>query len=198
MPIKPMIIEGIITTEDPDGRMHLAPIGPHVDREMTHWILKPFQSSTTFRNLHDRNRAVFHIVDDGLLMVQAVLGMSNQPNHIPPANFDDRFGWILKDACRAVPLRIHHWDLSQDRATATCIAQSPIELNTFWGWNRAKHSLIELAVLWSRRHLLDQKEILVEFDRHRIIISKTAGDRELQALHLLESALEKHIQRNGT
>ena len=54
--------------------MHMSPIGPHVNPELSSWILKPFQSSKTFANLQATSRAIFHIVDDPLLMAAAVIG----------------------------------------------------------------------------------------------------------------------------
>jgi hypothetical protein len=184
-----MILEGIITTEASDGGMHVSPIGPHVNRELTHWELKPFKTSHTFGNLRRTQRGVFHIVDDGLLMVQAVLGLCNPPHQQPVAEYNDSFGWILQGACHAIPLQVVSWDVEQDRATARCAAGPCLYDRTFWGWNRANHSLLELAILWSRKHMIDATLLQSELERHRIIILKTAGDRELEALRLLESAL---------
>jgi len=184
-----MVVEGILTTESEDGSMHIAPIGPHVDRGMTSWVLKPFQTSRTFSNLHRRSRAVFHIVDDGLLMVQSVLGMCNAPEYAPSARFDNAFGWILHDACRAFPLRVSAWDLQNERATATCVEVERIDLKPFWGWNRASNSLLELSILVSRKHILDQDSLRQQLEHHRTIIHKTAGDRELFGLQLIEKAL---------
>jgi hypothetical protein len=185
-----MIIEGILTTQSADGAMHVSPIGPHVDREQLHWTLKPFKSSHTFANLQAHPQAVFHVVDDGLLMVQSVLGFCNPPHISPPAQFEPSVGWVLTQACRAVPLTIIGWDTSEERAIAQCQAGEWRELQPFWGWNRAAHSLLELAILLSRRHFLDPSIVQAEFEKHRIIIEKTAGDRELQALSLVQSALE--------
>jgi len=192
----PLIIEGIITTQDPDHQMHVAPIGPHVDQSLKQWVLKPFQTSTTFRNLRLHNRAVFHVLDDGLLLVQAALGICNSEHNRPTAEFHAQIGWILKDACRAFPLQVIDWDTSQDRAIAICKHDPCIELKPFWGWNRACHSLLELAVVWSRRHIISPDELKNQVDRHRIIIEKTAGERELRALMLLDKALDAFLNKS--
>lgn len=184
-----MILEGILTTETSDGGMHVSPIGPHVNRELTHWELKPFKTSTTFGNLRRNNRGVFHVVDDGLLMVQAVLGLCNSPHPQPVAKFHESFGWILEKACRAIPLKVVSWDVEHDRATASCAPSALASERPFWGWNRANHSLLELAILWSRKHMLEPALLENELERHRIIILKTAGDREIEALRLLEESL---------
>lgn len=184
-----MILEGILTTETSDGGMHVSPIGPHVNRELTHWELKPFKTSTTFGNLRRSNRGVFHVVDDGLLMIQAVLGLCNPPHPQPIAQYHESFGWILEETCRAIPLKVLSWNVEPERATAVCAAAPCVSERSFWGWNRANHSLLELAILWSRKHMLEATILQSELERHRIIILKTAGDRELEALRLLEESL---------
>jgi len=184
-----MVIEGILTTEADDGSMHVAPIGPHVDVDLREWTLKPFQSSQTYTLLRRRGRGVFHVVDDGLLMVDAVLGFCNPPHPSPNANWVPEWGWILENSVRAVPLAIQAWDLSAERAVAHCSPGPSIEGRPFWGWNRARNSLLELAILASRRHLLDRETLVAEWKRHRSIIEKTAGEREFQGLQRIESAL---------
>lgn len=184
-----MIIEGIITTENDDGSMHVAPIGPHVNPDLTEWTLKPFQTSQTFSRLQATGRGVFHVVDDGLLMIQAVLGLANDPSSRPRAVFQPECGWILAESVRAVSLRITHWDCSSERAIAQCSAGDWLEQRPYWGWNRARNSLLELAVLLSRRHLLDRAAIEDSLAIHRVIIEKTAGPREREAFQLVEKSL---------
>lgn len=201
-----MIIEGIITTENADGSMHVAPIGPHVDRELRSWSVKPFQSSTTFRNFFRTNRAIFHVTDDALLMAASVLGIGNTPNPavLPSVSqqrwtdriqkhrvskWSDDHGWILENACQAFSLQTIRWDVSAPRAHADCSVVQRWELRPFWGWNRAKHSILELAILVSRRQWLAAHEWQAEWERHRVFIEKTAGDEELEALELLQEAM---------
>lgn len=201
-----MVIEGILTTENLDGSMHVAPIGPHVDSELTCWILKPFQSSTTFANLRVSSRAVFHIVDDALLMACAVLGMCNpvggaqNPSsllgvdlfqELTSAEHDAAAGWELSLSCRTIALSVTQWDVTEPRAIATCVATKVQQVRPFWGWNRAKHSILELAIVASRVHMLARQEIDEQLARHKIIIEKTAGARELAAWELLRTQLSQ-------
>jgi hypothetical protein len=192
-----MVIEGIITTENPDGSPHLAPIGPHVDEALTRWELKPFQTSTTFSNLRRTNRGVFHVVDDALLMANAVLGRCRHAKELLPlsdsfrASFENEHGWVLVDACRVFGLEILRWDVSQPRANAECRLTLNRELRAFWGWNRAAHSVLELCILASRLHLLPHDEVQRERERHQIIIEKTAGQRERAAWELLNRHLSQ-------
>ncbi len=205
-----MVIEGILTTENGDGSMHVSPIGPHVDLDLTSWTLKPFQSSKTFANLRDHSRAVFHVVDDPLLMAAAVLGLCNpsessaessggsaiglsygQISELVAARFDDEIGWVLDLSCRSFGLAVNHWDVSEPRAIANCALVRQAETRAFWGWNRARHSILELAIVASRKHMLDPFEIAGELVRHKIIIEKTAGAREIAAWELLNRHLSQ-------
>ncbi|MFY8201625.1 MAG: DUF447 domain-containing protein [Pirellula staleyi] len=201
-----MVIEGIITTENSDGSMHIAPIGPHVNSDLTDWVLKPFQTSATFSNLRKSNRCVFHVIDHSLLMAAAVLGLCNepspthQPSEIPMklrgqiqnlirAEFDPAIGWVLESSCRVFALSIQYWDVSQPRANAICTLTKQCDRRPCWGWNRASHSILELSILASRVHMLERSVIDDELARHKIIIEKTAGPNEQDAWELLNAHL---------
>lgn len=60
-------------------------------------------------------------------------------------------------------------------------------LRDFFGFNRAKHAVLEGAILATRTHLLPADEIRHEFDRLRVIVQKTAGAGEREAFELLEN-----------
>lgn len=203
---KSMVIEGVLTTENADGSMHVSPIGPHVNPELSSWTLKPFQSSTTFTNLRATSRAVFHMVDDPLLMAAAVLGLCNRTEvstgiadlldagqiaELVTAKFHAKFGWVLDLSCRWHALTVQQWDVSTPRAIAVCLQSQQNEQRPFWGWNRARHSILELAILSSRLHMLDRQVIDEELNRHKIIIEKTAGPREMAAWELLNRHLSQ-------
>jgi hypothetical protein len=51
--------------------------------------------------------------------------------------------------------------------------------------------LLELAILISRRGMLPPETLASEWERHRIIVEKTAGDRERLALELIQTALSE-------
>ena len=203
---KSMVIEGVLTTENLDGSMHVSPIGPHVNPELSSWILKPFQSSTTFTNLRASSRAIFHVVDDPLLMTAAVLGLCNRKEEstgiadvlddkqiaeLVASKFYPEFGWVLDLSCRWHALTVEQWDVSTPRAIAVCLQSHQQEHRPFWGWNRARHSILELAILSSRLHMLDRQVIEEELNRHKSIIEKTAGPREMAAWELLNGHLSQ-------
>ena len=55
----------------------------------------------------------------------------------------------------------------------------------FIGFNRARHAVLEAAILATRTHLIAADEIRREFARLQVIVDKTAGPRELEAMALL-------------
>jgi hypothetical protein len=55
----------------------------------------------------------------------------------------------------------------------------------FIGFNRARHAVLEAAILATRTHLIPPEQIRDEFARLQIIVDKTAGPREQEAMALL-------------
>ena len=55
----------------------------------------------------------------------------------------------------------------------------------FIGYNRAQHAVLEAAILATRTHLLPAQHIRDEFARLQVIVDKTAGPREREAMALL-------------
>jgi hypothetical protein len=52
----------------------------------------------------------------------------------------------------------------------------------FIGFNRARHAVLEATILATRTHLLPAEQIRDEFARLQIIVDKTAGPREQEAM----------------
>ena len=55
----------------------------------------------------------------------------------------------------------------------------------FIGFNRARHAVLEAAIYATRLHLLPRETIEGEFERLQVIVDKTAGDAEREAMSLL-------------
>lgn len=177
-----LILEAIITSESPDGSMHVAPMGPEVDEGCASWVLKPFQSSTTFSNMRRSGRCIVHVVDDALLIAKAVLGEANQ---YPARKIVDR-GFVLDAACHWYSLQAVEWNTDHARASVRCKVVESAIMKPFFGWNRAKHAVVEMAILASRVHLIEKPLLEIEIERYRILIEKTAGSCEREAFERLE------------
>jgi len=182
-----LVLEAIITTELPDGAMHVAPMGPVVDESLQEWVLKPFQSSTTFQNMRRTNRCVVHVVDDAMLIANAVLGIAN---NYAASRIGDH-GYVLSAACHWYALKVADWNTDQSRAIAQCTVIETGVLKPFFGWNRAKHAVVEMAILASRVHILDRATLNAEVERCRVLVEKTAGRHESNAFQLLEKFIQQ-------
>lgn len=194
-----MIIEGLLTTSSFDGAPHVAPMGPVVDVNLQQWTLRPFASSTTFRYLQANAECIFHVVDDVLPVVEAALGMPTSLTFEPLANETGEgkpsLGWTIPTACHWYHLRVTQWDTSQPRSEAQAQLVNQQVLRPFWGWNRAKHAILEATILASRIHMLEPGAIKDDLARFEIAIGKTAGERELQAWQLLQDFFQANGQQ---
>ena len=63
----------------------------------------------------------------------------------------------------------------------------------FIGFNRARHAVLEAAIYATRVHLLDRSFLLSEVDRLQVIVNKTAGPRELEAMDLLAKYIRSSV-----
>lgn len=190
-----MILEGIVTTLDLQGALNVAPMGPIVDESLTRLRLRPFQTSQTYRNLKARPCGVFHVVDDVLLLVRAAIGrLEAPPEHFPAEKIEGR---VLRAACRWYEFEIESSDDSRERTEIEARVVHCGRLRDFFGFNRAKHAVLEGAILATRLHLIPRDEILAEFARLQIPVDKTAGPKELEAFALLRSYVTDNFEVRG-
>ena len=183
-----MILEGIVTTTDEAGRMHVAAMGPWVDEAeryaaaITRLVLRPFATSQTAVHLAARPEGVFHLVDDVLLLARTVVG-----GHEPPPARPARAvcGWVLEDACRAYEFRADTVDAAQERFRLEARVVAEHAGRPFIGFNRAAHAVIEGAILVTRLHLLGSDEVTRRLDELFVLVEKTGGSREHEAFGLL-------------
>lgn len=185
-----MILESIVTTVGPGGELNVAPMGPVVDEGLTRFLLRPFQTSTTFRNLQAHPEGVIHVVDDVLLIARGAIGALAEP---PTRPAEVVRGRVLQDACRSFEFRVVSCDASQPRSEIAVEIVHTATHRDFWGFNRAKHAVLEAAILATRLHLLPAEEIQTEFRRLEAPVEKTAGPRELEAFALLQEYVARHL-----
>lgn len=185
----PLILEGIVTTHDANNNVNIAPMGPIVDESLTSFRFRPFQTSTTYLNLVVTRCGVFHVIDDVLLIAQAVTNnwIESKPELIPANNIT---GSVIANSCRSYEFRVTNIDASNQRSEIDVEILHVQSHRDFFGFNRAKHAVLELAILATRLHLLEQDLIESEKKRLRVILDKTAGAREQQAFHLLEQFIQ--------
>ncbi len=174
-----MILEGIVTSLSSTGELNVAPMGPLVDESLTWLHFRPFQTSQTYRNLVARPCGVFHVVDDVLLLAKAAIGRIDTPPETFAATRID--GRVLASACRWYEFEIESIDATHDRTDIRARVVQVGRLRDFFGFNRAKHAVLEAAILATRLHLLPRDDVESQLAALRSPVEKTAGPDELTA-----------------
>ena len=168
-----MIIEGIVTTLDPDESVHIAPMGPEVEGDFAGLTLRPYPASQTYQNLRQTGAGVFHVCDDVELLARAAVGRLEQiPRLMTVPNVR---GHILADACRWYAFQVLSSDESLPRVVLKCRVCTSGRLRDFVGFNRAKHAVVEAAILATRVKYLPASEIREQFQRLSVLVQKTGG-----------------------
>ncbi len=190
-----MILESIVTTVDRAGQVNIAPMGPRTNRSQTEFVLRPFTSSRTYDNLIATRRAVIHVTDDARLFAWAAVN-AIEPNaafdYVQP--IDDGGYYVLKHCHRWFAVEINGISGKEPRIDMQCrIIKSGLG-GPFFGFNRAKHAVIETAILATRTDLLPAKQIREEIDRLRPLIDKTAGREEHEAFDLLTRTIDERLE----
>ncbi len=179
-----MILEGLVTTCSSLGTVNLAPMGPIVNVEMTEFLFRPFKTSTTYQNLKAHPEGVFHVTDDVLLIARGAIGKIDVlPDVVEAVSIS---GVRLADCCQSFEFRIEHFNEEEDRTVLTARIIARKEHRPFFGFNRAKHAVLEAAILATRLHLLPREQVLAEYEKYQVIVEKTAGAREFEAFDLLK------------
>lgn len=178
-----MILEGIVTTLNEEETINIAPMGPEVDPDMSRLRLRPYRSSTTYRNLKRSGEAVFHVTDDVELLARAAVGSIEPAPKTSSAEMVR--GHVLLGACRWYELRVADVDDRQPRTEIACDVVFQGRIRDFFGLNRAKHAVVEAAILATRIELLPADEILKQYSQLSVLVDKTAGPQERRAFEYL-------------
>ena len=174
-----MIIESIVTTLGPEGTVNFAPMGVEWGDETL--VLKPFLETTTFRNLVATRVAVVNLTDDVLLFARAAISSPVYPA-VPAAVVR---GVVLEAATSWREVQVATVDDTPPRSRIEARVVHRGVRREFLGFNRARHAVLEAAILATRTHLLPAEEIRADFARLQVIVDKTSGPREQEAMTLL-------------
>lgn len=171
----PRIVETIVTTTNAKGEAHIAPLG--LIAEGAHWIIAPFRPSRTLDNLRAVPFAVASHTDDVRVFAGCLTGRKSWP--LRPA--EKVKGMALENA-------VAHWELAVDgvseddmRPRFACRLVHTANHRPWEGFNRAQAAVLECAVLVSRLGMLPPEKIESELKYLEIAVSKTAGEREVEA-----------------
>lgn len=186
-----LILEGLVTTLNADGSPNISPMGPIVDPEVQRICLRPFQTSVTFQNLRRSGEGVLHVSDDVELIVRAAI---NKLNELPPTSVAQGVrGVVLADACRWYAFTVESIDDRRDRTEIVAeVVQRGVQ-RPFFGFNRAKHAVIEAAIVATRVHLLPADEIRDELARLEPLVRKTGSAAEHEAFALVDDYIDAQL-----
>ena len=173
------IVETVTTTINPDGTVNCAAMGVEWGDDII--VIKPFRPTRTLRNLQATGAAVVNLTDDILLFTHAALGDPRPPTR-PAAAIE---GAVLADACSWREVSVDAIDASGPRARVTTHVVGSGVGREFLGLNRARHAVLEASIIASRARLLPASEIRAELDRLQVLVDKTAGPREREAMALV-------------
>jgi uncharacterized protein len=188
-----MIIESLITSLDGDGRVNIAPMGVVWGEDEI--VVKPYRETTTYRNLFATGEAVVNLVDDVRLFVRGALGSPVLPS-VPAVVVR---GVVLEAACSWREIRVRDAQTAEARARFACEVVHRGITREFLGYNRARGAVLEATILATRTRLLPIEEILAEYRRLQLIVDKTAGPSELEAMAMLTSFVQSEAKalKNG-
>ena len=187
-----MILESIVTSVDKAGAVNIAPMGPRVETGSTDqpvFVLRPFKSSQTYQNLLQTNAAVIHVTDDVSLFAKAAVGKVDPEGLVN--QFESTTWWPLVDCHRWFAVQVESISENSPRVDIRCSVSQSRVVRPFFGFNRAKHAVIEAAILATRTEFLPPEQIRIQMERLQPLIDKTAGPHELEAWGWIQDKILK-------
>jgi uncharacterized protein len=177
------ILETVVTTINPDDTVNCAAMGVEWGEQQI--VIKPFRGTRTLRNLRATQAAVVNVTDDILLFSQAALGDPRPPTRAA-AHVE---GAVLEDACSWREVRVERIDDGEARTRVSTTVVGGGVGREFLGLNRACHAVLEASILASRARMLDAQDIRAELRRLQVLVDKTGGPRELEAMAYVRAVI---------
>jgi hypothetical protein len=176
-----MIIETIVTTMDENGAVNIAPMGVEWTGGDEPPVLKPFLETATYRNVVATRVAVVNLIDDVRVFARAAISNPDYPV-VPAVSVH---GAVLEAACSWRELTVRTIDSSPPRSRIETDVLHRGFRREFIGFNRARHAVLETAIYATRVHMLARDFLEAELVRLQVIVDKTAGPAEQEAMALL-------------
>jgi hypothetical protein len=188
-----VIVETIVTTVAEDGSINCAPMGVEWSEDTI--VLKPFLDTVTYRNLQATQAGVVNLIDDVRVFARAAVSNPVYPM-IPAVSVR---GFVLTDSCSWREVVVRNIDRTPPRSRIdTSVVHRGVH-REFIGFNRARNAVLEAAIHVTRLHLLPKAFIESELARLKVIVDKTAGPEELEAMaFLVDYVASEHARRDAT
>ena len=185
-----MILEAVVTTVSQNGELNVAPMGPEFAADGDHFELRPFEDSKTFQNLRDTAAGVLHVTDDVLLITQSALNRLDVSPETEPAAVVA--GQVLQNCCRWYEFQCQEKPSSGSRKAFHCDIVATGRRRDFFGFNRAKHAVLEATIAATRIHFLPLEHITQQLQRAFELVERTGGESEQAACQVLQDYLNQH------
>jgi hypothetical protein len=182
-----VIIESIVTTIGADGSINCAPMGVEWGEDVI--VLKPFLETATYRNVTATRSAVVNLTDDVRVFARAAI---SNPDY-PTVQATVVRGVVLADCCAWRELEVRSIDATPPRSRIETVVVHRGVRREFIGFNRARHAVLEAAIYATRLHLLERAFVESEMARLQVIVDKTAGEPEREAMALLANHIRKAL-----
>lgn len=185
-----VILEGMVTTVNVDGSPNVSAMGGIVIEAFDTFELRPFLDTRTYENLWARRSGVFHVTDDSEMIARSAIGkLETLPRLIRAETVE---GWVIADACRWYEFDVVSVINDSKRSSIQCRTRHQRFGREFFGFNRAKHAVLEAAILATRLDWIAHDEVHCSFRQYRSIVEKTAGPAEQRAFELLENFVKEY------
>jgi hypothetical protein len=188
-----MIIETIVTTMDANGAVNIAPMGVEWTGGDEPPVLKPFLETATYRNIVATRIAVVNLIDDVRVFARAAISNPDYPV-VPAVSVH---GVVLEAACSWRELAVRTIDSSPPRSRIETDVVHRGFRREFIGFSRARHAVLETAIYATRVHMLAPDFLEAELVRLQVIVDKTAGPAEHEAMALLSDYIRSAPVHDG-
>jgi hypothetical protein len=132
-----------------------------------------------------------NLIDDVRVFARAAIG--NPECATEPAAIVR--GVVLSDCCSWRELTVAAIDSTPPRSRVDARVVHRGMRREFIGFNRARHAVLEAAIYATRVHLLPGDFIAGELERLHVIVGKTAGPAEVEAMDILATYIRAHADR---
>jgi hypothetical protein len=178
-----MIQETIVTTQNPQGVAHIAPMGIHVHGQEL--VILPFRPSTTLDNLLSGGVATINYCNDVRIFAGCLTGRRDWP----VTSAATIAAPVLACALAHSEVKVTRMEDDTYRPKLFCNVVHTANHAPFTGFNRAQYAVLEAAILVSRLNLLPLEKIATDLEYLRIGFEKTAGEHEREAWGWLMTAI---------
>jgi uncharacterized protein len=189
-----VVIETVVTSRDEAGTVNFAAMGVVWGEAMI--VIRPFTNTRTYRNVVRTGEAVVNVTDNVLIFAKSAL--SRDTFEALPARRVG--GVILKDACQWREVVVERvvdppGGAGAGRAEIVTRVVEGGQLRPFAGLCRAKHAVVEASILASRLKLLPAGEVEAELERLGLLVDKTGGDQEREAMAFIQAYVARRAAR---